>query len=134
MGDVINDFSFGFDYFGNALLLADKISGCGGRNERQRRFLSNLSEIMAQIMIDLIKNIVSIIVKLFEVFPQWWKQRQEKNVAKLRKEKMELMLERAMIRKKLDKAETQEERDELNKIYFNINNRIRYINILLHEN
>jgi len=85
-------------------------------------------------MIELIKNIVSIIVKLFEVFPQWWKQRQEKNVAKLRKEKMELMLERAMIRKKLDKAETQEERDELNKIYFNINNRIRYINILLHEN
>ena len=85
-------------------------------------------------MIDLIKNIVSIIVKLFEVFPQWWKQRQEKNVAKLRKEKMELMLDRAMIRKKLDKAETQEERDELNKIYFNINNRIRYINILLHEN
>ena len=84
-------------------------------------------------VLEAIGSALKIFGNLSKVFPDWWKKRQAKKDAELRSERTSLKLKRTSIRRQLKNAKTKKERDKLNEIYDNINNRILHINRLLRE-
>jgi len=70
-----------------------------------------------------IKQLFGVLAQLAKVFPDWWRKRQTEKKAKLREEVRRLRNKRLETRRKMRDA-TLAEREKLQKIYFDLSDRI----------